>query len=365
MRAKALPAQPAPRMDRRAGGRGGAPEEAAWDAGIMMESAPSIATADEAGELFAYHIDTPVSIPRQHSAMLSILNAPVQGKKVSIYNPATHAKHPLNGLVLTNTTGLHLMQGPITVFDGGLYAGDAKLPDVKPDEQRMIAYALDLSTEVTVERKSTPDELMSLWIKKGVLWRRHKYVDQRDYLIKNKAGKARTVILEQPYTNDWKLVAPAEPHERTDDVLRFKVDAPAQQTARQTVVLERIRDESMILTDTGLDQIRFYLRSPVISPAVRQAMEQVIALRTELDELARRRERLEQEQREAVNEQVRVRDNLKTLDRNTDAYRRQLTLFDALETQIGDSRAQVDRARDEEEQKRKELEAYLLSLNVE
>jgi len=39
-------------------------------------------------------------------------------------------RYPLNGLRLENTTELNLMQGPITVFEEGTYAGDAQLPDV-------------------------------------------------------------------------------------------------------------------------------------------------------------------------------------------------------------------------------------------
>ena len=87
----------------------------------------SVAQASDVGEMFQYRIATPVTLGRQKSAMLPIVNESVQGEKVSIYNPAAHAKHPLNGLRLKNTTELHLMQGPITVFDDGAYAGDAQI----------------------------------------------------------------------------------------------------------------------------------------------------------------------------------------------------------------------------------------------
>ncbi len=87
----------------------------------------SVAQAAELGSLFQYKIDTPVSLPRQQSAMLPIVTADVKGEKVSIYNQNVQAKHPLAGMQFTNTTGLHLMQGPITVFEGGSYAGDAKI----------------------------------------------------------------------------------------------------------------------------------------------------------------------------------------------------------------------------------------------
>jgi len=80
--------------------------------------------------------------------MLPIVNASVQAEKLSIYNESVQRKFPLNGLRLTNTTGLHLMQGPITVFDGGTYAGDARIEDLQPKEERLISYALDLKIEV-------------------------------------------------------------------------------------------------------------------------------------------------------------------------------------------------------------------------
>ena len=127
----------------------------------------SVAQAAELGSLFQYKIDTPVSLPRQQSAMLPIVTADVKGEKVSIYNQNVQAKHPLAGLQFTNTTGLHLMQGPITVFDGGSYAGDAKIEDLPPDAQRLISYAVDLDTEVAPLNKNRPEELLSVQLNEG------------------------------------------------------------------------------------------------------------------------------------------------------------------------------------------------------
>ncbi len=324
----------------------------------------SIAAAQDAGELFEYAIRTPVSIPRRHSAMLPIVNDEIDGEKLSIYNPATHPKHPLNGLQLTNTSGLHLMQGPVTLFDGNVYAGDARLPDLSPGETRLVAYALDLQMDVLSESSSHPDELVSLRIVKGTLWHRHKYVDDRTYTIRNKDDAERTLLIEQPYNNDWTLIEPKEPFERTENLLRFKVAVPAGKTATHRVVLERVTDQSVGLTDLDFNAIRFYLSARVITPAVKSALERVIALRTELDEAIRQRTRLEQQASEAVAEQGRVRENLKTLQTGSDPYNRQLQKFDALETQIEKSRAAVADARKLEDQRRSGVQDFLLSLDV-
>ena len=114
------------------------------------------ADAGELGELFRYNIKEPVTLARHKSAMLPIINAQVQGKKVSIYNADAQAKHPTNGFQLTNSTNLYMSQGPIAVFDGGEFAGDARVEDVAPGAKRLISYAVDLDVEVAPETADRP-----------------------------------------------------------------------------------------------------------------------------------------------------------------------------------------------------------------
>src|SRR4029434_9710270 len=91
----------------------------------LHEGVSAAAQAMELGEFFEYAIKNPVSLARQKSAMLPIVNEAVEGAKVSIYNQRVHAKYPLYGFRLRNATALHLSQGPMTVFDGGVDAVDA------------------------------------------------------------------------------------------------------------------------------------------------------------------------------------------------------------------------------------------------
>lgn len=337
-------------------------------AGEPLSPGQGVASAAEgaaAGELFEYAIQTPVSIPRQHSAMLPIVNQEVTGEKVSIYNPATHATHPLNGLQLTNTTGLHLMQGPVTLFEGGVYAGDAKLPDMKPGEQRLIAYALDLAVDVMVKQQPRPDEIVALKIVNGTLVHTHRYVDSREYVVKNKDSKPRVVMIEQPYGDEWTLTDPPKPAERAPGLSRFRLEVPAGQNATQVVTIQQTTDQSIALIDLHVDVLRFYLRARVITPKVREALETLVRLRTQLAEIERSRQTREQEVNEAVQEQARVRENLKTLQKDSDAYRRQEKKFDELETRIESLRTDLAGVRASESAKRAELEHAISGLSVE
>jgi len=348
------------------GGMGGmgVPAEVEPEMDLAAQGVESVAEAQSAGELFEYAISAPVSIARQRSAMLPIVNQEIAAEKVSIYNPATHRKHPLNGLIVDNTTGLNLMQGPITVFDENVYAGDAKLPDIKPAEKRMVAYALDLGVEVIEDQKERPDELLSARIAKGTLILQHKLVDVSEYTIRNKDKKNRDVIIEQDYNSEWKLVEPKEPFERTQNLLRFRTLVPAGETVVQKVQLEAVTDEEIYLTTIDEEFTGIYLKSKVISDAVRQALEKVIRIQSELQTLERDLEQREEDLENSVAEQARIRENLKTLQANSDPYQRQLKKFDLVETRIEQLQGQLDELRKQAQKKQEELEAYVLSLDV-
>src|SRR5207248_11542979 len=101
-------------------------------------SVASVASAHKIGELFQYTVSQPVTLPRQKSAMLPIITDDIESEKLSIYNASVLPKNPLNGARIKNTTGKHLLQGPITVLEGNGYAGDARIDNVPPGQERLL-----------------------------------------------------------------------------------------------------------------------------------------------------------------------------------------------------------------------------------
>ena len=180
----------------------------------LSKGVGSSATAGELGDFFQYAIDHPVTLPRQKSAMLPIVQKDVEADRVSIYNERTQAKHPLLGLKFRNTTGMHLMQGPITVFEGSSYAGDARVLDVQPKDERLISYAIDLGTEVEPIAKKQPDRLTKVKVNKGILYRTDKIREEKTYNVKNRSEHDRVVLIEHPFRADFNLVSKDQPAER-------------------------------------------------------------------------------------------------------------------------------------------------------
>ena len=180
--------------------------------------------------------------------MLPIVNGDVQGEKLSIYNASVQPKHPLNGLRLKNTTELHLMQGPITVFDDGAYAGDARIEDLPPGSERLISYALDLEIEVVPEAKSSPEQLTSVKSRQGSP---HLDAQIRAHAkrtpMKNSGKHGKTVLIEYPFDANWKLIEPKEPTEKTRDMYRFAVTVEPGKPATLKIVEEQTASQQVVL----------------------------------------------------------------------------------------------------------------------
>lgn len=340
------------------------PAEADYQSLAFGVNSVSSAAAGEVGELFQYVIGTPVTLARQKSAMLPIVNETVQGEKVSIYNQAVQAKHPLNGLKLVNSTDLHLMQGPITVFDGGAYAGDAKIEDLAPKADRLISYALDLKTEVAPETKGQPERLLSVKLIKGTMLVSNKYTRVHSYTIKNSDTKVKTVLVELPIDSSWKLVSPKEPSEKTRDVYRFAVKAEPGKPTTLKVEEEQIVSQSLGLANLDDNTVLFYINQKEIRPAVKAALQEVVKRKQALQKVVEERTQLEQQITVIGQEQDRIRQNMGQLERNTDLYKRYVQKFGAQEDTVEKMREQIQKLSAEETRLRLALDDFLLKLDI-
>ena len=226
-----------------------------------------------------------MNLARQKSALLPILQQPVEGRRLSIYNERVHVKHPMLGVLLKNSSSLHLMQGPVTVFEENSYAGDALLPNLRPNEERLISYAVDLGVEVapsTDPSKPDTEDLVSVKITQGILHATFKQRQTRAYKIANRNKQRRDVVIEHGKQPGWDVVlgkdqkAPTE----TRDFYRFEVPVAARKTAALEVVLEKKRGERLVLTNSPDDTLRFYF-SRTHQEGIKKELKKAIALKSD------------------------------------------------------------------------------------
>lgn len=337
-----------------------------WD-GSAAQSVASAASAGKLGELFQYTVSAPVILPRQKSAMLPILNDPVEAERVSIYNAAVLGRNPLNGAILTNTSGKHLLQGPITVLDAGSYAGDARINDVPPGQNRLLSYGIDLQVLVDSTSNKQDSTITSGKIVKGTLNLQRKSIFTQQYKIENKADKDKTVIVEHAFRQGWKLIEPAKPMETTGTLYRFRQNVPAGKPAALDVKEEVTQWESVALLPADIDGVIFYSKNDQIPQSVRDALVVAAQKKQAIVDTQREIEQTRQKIADSAAAQQRTRENMKAIDpsaRKDDYYNRLLK-------RLSDQDATMDslqKTQDDLQQKlngqQKDLADYVNGLNI-
>jgi hypothetical protein len=281
-------------------------------------SAPSSTPAQvrerKIGDLFEYEIEHPVTIRRNQSALVPIVLRSFEGRPVLLYNKATRTDNPLRCVDLKNTTGLTLEGGPVTVLESGCYVGEAMLETTKPDEHRIVPYAVELSVGALDNLESQQDAVSRVVIRRGMLQAHHTAVQQTTYSFNNKGDAEATLYLEHPRGNkEWRLIDTADPHETTENYWRFRLPLPPRRITKFVVRQRRPLASSFALTDTTEEQLTAWLDQRYVDKVTAQVLRQVLHLRQKASELDREMQRLTKDRDHIHTEQKRIRENLGAL----------------------------------------------------
>ena len=338
-----------------------APDAALPD--VMRRSVEEMAVGQERGALFEYRVQVPVSIDRQQSALLPVVNQTVEAEPIALYSPARHAVHPFFGVRLRNTTDLTLMEGPVTVYYGGSYGGDALMDTIEPKGERILTYALDWGVEVRHELQDSQARIFTLRIHRGVLQLQIRHQRTNRYTLTNRDRRPRSVLVEQPYDGDWELIEP-KPAERTRSFHRFKVSVESGQTAVLQVVEERTVEEAYALLDEDIDTLQILLRNAQANAAVRQALQTILDRRNQIAEL-QDSIKAQQERIQAIErDQERIRANMKELDRASDLYKQYVEKLTQQEREIEEARRAIDALKEQLQSAERALSEFIQNLTI-
>ncbi len=328
-------------------------------------SARSQAQAVETGEVFQYELQSPVTLERQKSAMLPILSTPIPSRRVSIYNRNDGAKNPMRGVEITNATQLQFIPGPISVYDGAAYAGDAQIGHVGAGEKRLLAYSVDLEID-TLTEDSGNTEIRKIRIIDGTFEQTIKNVNSTKYTFNNKdKARARTVILEHTKLSGWDLVDPKKAAETTDSIYRFEVPVPAGKPAEIKVTQEQISSQRVGINDFKLNWLIEQSKNGKVSQAVVDAIRDVGKRQSAINDINARVQRLEAERSEIDKDQSRIRENMRTVGQQAAVYAKYLQKFTEQETRIEQIDSDSKAARAEVAKLQADLNEFVRKLNVE
>ena len=306
-----------------------------------------------------------MNLARQKSAMLPIVGKDIEGTRVSIYNPAVQAKHPLLGLRFKNTSGMHLSQGPITVFEGSTYAGDTRVLDVQPNEERLVSYAIDLGTEVDPQIGEGTSKITNVKAVKGIVTTTTKVREVPKYRIANRSQQDRVLLIEHPNrTNqEFKLVETDKPVEDTKGVYRFQTAVKAGEEKSYVVTEERDVRTAITLTNNPDGQIRFFLSLNEASPALKEKLSEALKVKATWDNSLRELNQVVADLNRLNVDQERIRKNLANTPKEAEVYQTYLKKLSDQEKEIDALTAKQKKLMTEEFTAKKKFEDYLANLS--
>jgi hypothetical protein len=322
----------------------------------------------EVGDQFQYRIGNPVTVKRNQSALVPILHTSLEGRRVAIYNPEVRAKNPMSAVQLRNTTGLTLEGGPVTVLDDEQYVGESMLETMKPDEERLVPYSVELGCVVTVDDHSETRDVHFSRIAGGKLHLHRYRVRRKIYVILNKTERKLDLFLEHRFAPGSDLADTPAPADKTDHYYRFRLDVAPRSTVKFVVNEKGEEFEALAVHNANRDQLRFWFESKYIDAGTRQALEECIQLYEKAAALLRRIQERDKEVGEIFQDQERLRKNLQALGSSLDEKglrERYVADLSKDEDKVAQYRTEMKSMREEKDKLEEDLRARLGRLKFE
>lgn len=299
--------------------------------GYAYDESASItaAASTEATTQVIFTFPDPVSVASGHSLLVPFISRDVAAERLSYFQPATHAEHPLASVKLTNDGESGLPPGVLTIYersaDGQVaYVGDARLGAFPSGEERLVSYALDQKVSVRQTSNDVVD-ITGVKIAKGVMTLTHKERYSIGFEATGAAKEERVLLLESARWYDWTLIEPAADQVETlPDFYRARLALPAGEVKTFNFVYERVFDEAVYLSSIDDGTIAYYLESAQLPEDAKAQLKELTSLRGTLATLRQELDRLNRQVGEIVNEQARIRQNLASVPENSDLHRRYL-----------------------------------------
>lgn len=344
-----------------------APAAASRTSAANVAAVQAAAEGSAVGDQFAYTVKNPVTLNRRQSAMIPLLNSSITAEKTLVLSGSKALSgniHPDLSAELTNTTGMKLPAGPITVYDGGSYAGDALIEFFGENDKRLIKYGEDLSVTGMAAAAAGSRLVTTVTISGGVMTINRRQIHERNYTVKNAAPESKRLIIEHPITTGAALLEPKSYLEKTNAVYRFTKDLPANGEITLKVQEESPIAERIVLGNLRPDTLLGYSTNQEIPDNVRKALAGAVELQQKAAAARASQTELEGRRAQLIQEQDRVRQNLNAVGTASDLGKEYMKRMTTIDKDIDTLNKDISKAADLVRSSQKALDDYIAKLSL-
>ena len=295
-------------------------------------------TTNAFDDFFEYALTQPVTIHKNESAMVPILQQDLPAEHVTLWSEKEPT--PLRAVWLENKSNLTLDSGSFSIFESGEFAGEGLLDPIHPGEKRLLSYAADQAVKVHRGGLKNARTLHHIALHDGVLVEQTSEVTDSTYTVSSAASEARTVIVEHARRPGAELNSEPKPTETTPTAYRFKLVVEPHQSVDLRVSEKATLSETIRINPND-DRSGFLVAISKFTPALEEKLRPLIDAETALSNLNRKIQESEQKEKTLADDEARARENLTALKGN-DAGKRFVAELNQAEDDI--AAARKDRA---------------------
>ena len=241
---------------------------------------------------------TPLTIEKNHSAMISMLTAEAQAKEVYFYDPISSRgskKYAFRSVLLQNPTHHTLDAGPVTVYEDGQFLGEGLSDAILPDSRAFVPFALDRKLIVDTDLGTHEEIDRLVTIERGIVHSEARSIRTTKLSLVNRDSKAALVYVRHPISDGFKLEAPSSGVEKLGGAYLFAVKVPANDSVslaiEESTPMEKALD---IRTDDGVTQLGLFLHTAAkLDPELTTQLAHVVERHRAMVELGERLETIQ------------------------------------------------------------------------
>ncbi len=279
---------------------------------LMAAQAPPAASGETVGALFRYDLADPVTVPDGTSNLVSIVNAKVKGGQVVLFRG--DGGNAYRAVRLTNATGSTLERGPVAIYDGSTFVGEAFVERMAPDTTAFLTYAQEGALYLTRRESSSEEGGRLLKITAGLIETEVQSVRKLTLTVKNDGKEAMTAYVKTPRYAGYNLRNEPQESVATPEAIFVPVRSePGREATLELEWAQPVVRRIGIDTDASNAVLKLFLGSGKIPKAMAATIEEILRLKEKLVATRDESARLERVKRQLEGDQARVRANLDSL----------------------------------------------------
>jgi hypothetical protein len=321
------------------------------------------------GDLFEYKLKDRVTLKKNQSALVPIVQTDVEAEKVSLWSGTNGAGRPLRAIWMKNTSALTLDGGSFNVLESEVFAGEGLTDPIKPGEKRLLSYATDLGLLVEAKQNASPQHVTKVKMYKGTLTQVSEEQQRTTYTVRNQDATPRVLVVEHPARVGWNFLKNSkQPEEQAPGTSRFRVEVAPNATAMLPVEEVHPLFTTFQISNLTDDQILYFSKQGSITPEMADVLKKISTQKAAVAKLEQEMEDRQKDIDRIVDDQGRLRENMKALRGSAEEkalLQRYTKQLDDQETQLASLRKKITDTEAQRDTENDKLERMMDEVNLE